>query len=230
MKRFLTKAGGFALCLFLLCGTVLAAASVGYKQINVAYDDVKLVVDGIKVTPKDVNGKIVDPFIYEGTTYVPIRAVGEALGKTVSWDGTTKTVYIGKAPAAHDYLTPYQTIRATTYDGSDYFTMMGKKYLFGISLDNDSMLSYTSKALFNLDGQYSSVEFDVGHIDTASSKGEMTLYIYVDDNLVDEIELTSDMQTRHISVPVKNGLQLTFQTGGPEWYYGYGLANLEGIT
>ena len=35
-----------------------------------------------------------EPFIYEGTTYLPVRAVSEALGKNVSWDSETKTVMV----------------------------------------------------------------------------------------------------------------------------------------
>ena len=33
-------------------------------------------------------------FIQNDTTYIPLRAVGEALGATVSWDGDTRSVYI----------------------------------------------------------------------------------------------------------------------------------------
>lgn len=65
------------------------------KTINAVYMNVKLVVDGIQIEPKDANGNYVEPFIYNGTTYLPVRAVGEALGKDVSWDGNTATVYIG---------------------------------------------------------------------------------------------------------------------------------------
>ena len=64
------------------------------------YDNIKLVIDGATITPKDANGSTVEPFIYNGTTYLPVRAVGNALGKQVSWDGKTKTVYLGDAPTA----------------------------------------------------------------------------------------------------------------------------------
>lgn len=65
------------------------------KTINAVYMNVKLVVDGVQIEPKDANGSYVEPFIYNGTTYLPVRAVGEAFGKDVSWDGDTATVYIG---------------------------------------------------------------------------------------------------------------------------------------
>ncbi|MBE6912132.1 MAG: copper amine oxidase N-terminal domain-containing protein [Ruminococcaceae bacterium] len=76
------------------------------KPINAVYRDIKLVVDGIEVTPKDVKGDIVEPFIYNGTTYLPVRAVGQAFNKNVEWDGETSTVYIGEVtkPAKKVYL------------------------------------------------------------------------------------------------------------------------------
>jgi len=90
--------------LMLLCGVLagsLCFGSVGvisaieYKAITVSYDNIKLVIDGKQVTPKDATGKVVEPFIHEGTTYLPVRAVAEALGKDVKWDGPAKTVIIG---------------------------------------------------------------------------------------------------------------------------------------
>lgn len=42
------------------------------------------------------NGNPVEAFIYNGTTYLTIRAVSDALGKAALWDGETKSVYIGK--------------------------------------------------------------------------------------------------------------------------------------
>ncbi len=65
------------------------------KTINAVYMNVKLVVDGVQIEPKDANGNYVEPFIYNGTTYLPVRAVGEAFGKEVTWDGDNATVYVG---------------------------------------------------------------------------------------------------------------------------------------
>ena len=116
-----------------LCCT-LALVTVAYatnatKTIQAAYMDIKLVIDGVPVTPKDSNGTVVEPFIYNGTTYLPVRAVGEALGKQVTWDGKTKTVYLGEAPGQVTYLLdvcpPYET---KGYYTSTTFDMDGKAY------------------------------------------------------------------------------------------------------
>lgn len=62
---------------------------------NVVANGVKIVVDGQKLNPTDANGNKVEPIIYNGTTYLPVRAVANALGKAVYWDGPNYTVYLG---------------------------------------------------------------------------------------------------------------------------------------
>ena len=70
------------------------AAMVG-KTIQV-FTGVNIYIDDVKLNPKDANGNPVEAFIYNGTTYLPVRAVGEAVGKTVQWEGSTSSVYLGK--------------------------------------------------------------------------------------------------------------------------------------
>lgn len=72
-------------------GTTSAFAKASKENISVSYNNIKLVVDGKTVNTSN------EPFIYNGTTYLPVRAVGEALGKNVSWDGSTNTVTIGNS-------------------------------------------------------------------------------------------------------------------------------------
>lgn len=72
-----------------LLGTAMAAYQ---KQATLNYDGIAITLDGEKVTPKDANGNAVEPFIVDGTTYLPVRAIGDALGLNVNWDAATKTV------------------------------------------------------------------------------------------------------------------------------------------
>ena len=58
----------------------------------------------MKIEPADATGKIVEPFIYDGTTYLPVRAVGEAIGKSVTSDGATQSVYLGDKPGDVKYM------------------------------------------------------------------------------------------------------------------------------
>lgn len=83
----------------LLVGATLAGTSVlaanTITLYNVLAEGVTIVVDGQKINPVDANGNAVEPMIYNGTTYLPVRAVANAFGKAVYWDGETTTVYLG---------------------------------------------------------------------------------------------------------------------------------------
>lgn len=67
------------------------------KSLAVFFNNMQVVVDGVKINPTDAKGNKVEPFTYEGTIYMPLRAVAEALGKDVTWDQKTYTAYLGKA-------------------------------------------------------------------------------------------------------------------------------------
>lgn len=73
------------------------------KQLTAYYTSggktISIYVNGTKITPKDGNGKEVAPFIIDGTTYLPVKAVANALGKEVAWDGATASVKIDDAKA-----------------------------------------------------------------------------------------------------------------------------------
>ena len=63
-------------------------------------DVINIFINGGKFTAKDANGNVVNPILKDGTTYLPVRAIGEAFDKEVAWDGATKTVTLTskKAP------------------------------------------------------------------------------------------------------------------------------------
>lgn len=73
-----------------MCLSVSAAAN---RTIQVE-DGIKITLNGSDMTPRDVNGKAVPVFLYEGTTYVPARAISEALGLNVSFNSATRTVVL----------------------------------------------------------------------------------------------------------------------------------------
>ena len=71
MKKRTLRFLALSLACFLMVGAAGFAAGSSYtKEILTSYVGVRLVVDGNRIVPKDVNGNIVEPFIYEGTTYL----------------------------------------------------------------------------------------------------------------------------------------------------------------
>ncbi|MBQ4159805.1 MAG: NPCBM/NEW2 domain-containing protein [Clostridia bacterium] len=83
----------------ILAGIVLTSGVVFAKQametINVYYDNIKILIDGIEYHPTDAHGETVEPFIYNGTTYLPVRAIANAFGKDVDWQPQTSIVTLG---------------------------------------------------------------------------------------------------------------------------------------
>lgn len=86
MKKSMKKAVSIILCVIMLCGCVLTAGAEGKVKVNLFNKDVDF--------PEGYGA----PFIDRATsrTLVPARGVFEAMQAEVSWDGTTRTVYIYK--------------------------------------------------------------------------------------------------------------------------------------
>lgn len=104
--------GACTVGLLLSVGTAYADGKL--TTIKIVQGGIKLFVDGKLVKPTDSDGKVVEPFIYDGTTYLPLRALSNALTnyeKEVSWDAKTSSIYVGKAPVAAQTdlseITPY---------------------------------------------------------------------------------------------------------------------------
>lgn len=80
----------------------ISYAKVGSEETTLNYMGITLNIDNVNIVPKDVNGNVVEPFTIKGTTYLPVRAVSEALGKKVNWDNETKTVSIDDQDTEYD--------------------------------------------------------------------------------------------------------------------------------
>ena len=72
-------------------GVTATAAS---RSIEVE-DGIGISINGAKFTPRDADGKKVPVFLYNGTTYAPIRAVCGAAGMEVSCDSTHRHCGVG---------------------------------------------------------------------------------------------------------------------------------------
>ena len=204
-KKRIQKIVLAVVCLLAFSCTAVGASTVA-KNITVYYRNIQIVVDGIKETPD------AEPFIYNGTTYLPVRAVSEALGERVEWDGTNNTVYIGEQPGEKQYLMevcpPYQSsMYVDYYYGSegDYLLMAGEKYTNGISGSSDR------DSYFNLGGKYREMEMVFGMADDRwppSQPVPGTVSFIVDGDVVAEYTTTTKDMPRKISVPLNYGSQL----------------------
>lgn len=86
-KKYKQLIIGVVLGAFSFNGVPVMALS-GLRSISVKYDNIRMTLNG-----KEVKADA-EPFIYEGSTYVPLRFVSEVLGASVNWHSNLKTIDI----------------------------------------------------------------------------------------------------------------------------------------
>ena len=178
---------GFAagtLVTVLTLGTILPSSAATMKEIKVAMGGIKIYVDGNLKKPTDVNGNVVEPMIYDGTTYLPVRALtGMLTDKEVAWDQESQTVYIGQRPDVGVKSVPIDELEAYDYNVYNIvktgkyaqFTVLGDTY----SPFNRMELSGSIYQIYKLDSGYDSLhgKFIIPFDDLGSTR-ESTLQFY----------------------------------------------------
>ena len=83
------------ICLISILSTAVVVGSPTMRQV-VAYVNygINIVVDGEVKEMKDVNGNRVYPITFDGSTYVPIRGIGQLVDLGIDWDNETSSVIV----------------------------------------------------------------------------------------------------------------------------------------
>ena len=162
---------GFLLCALLIGLGIPVGAATYKKAVEIYYRDVKITLDGQQVTPKDAQGQAVEPFIMDGTTYLPVRGIASALGMGVDWDNSTSTVKLhsdGNSGVlddvyalldftGHSVWSQTETVEiihgdtpTETWKDCMYFLGDGRFYCYQYSLDSTSD--------YGIEGEYNVVD------------------------------------------------------------------------
>lgn len=73
-------------------GTVFAHAGTVTQEL--IYKNIGVILDGKRLDLRDAQGNAVEPFMFGGTNYLPVRAICEALGLNVGWDAESNTIVL----------------------------------------------------------------------------------------------------------------------------------------
>lgn len=122
---------GVLTTLLLVFSICMAGATVANIQKTLEYKDIQVSLDGKKLDLKDAKGNAVEPFMLDGTNYLPVRALSEALGLDVSWDGSSNTVVLKTAGAEQDETPATEKL---VYDQDNV-----KIYYLGITAGSSSL-------------------------------------------------------------------------------------------
>lgn len=159
---------------------------------------------------KTEKGERIYPITYQGSTYVPIRAVSNILGVGVDWDQATKTVLLG-TPAEGidliDTLKIYSGTRAEQVQSSAKKSKVvgGITISHWLSLQTDAQYHHEADAYFNLGGKYDTLTFQV----YAEKDAKLTIS-GDNDYVLAEIDLKGAAVPQTIQVELLNTTQLHF--------------------
>ena len=163
-------------------GSVAMAANTTTLY-NVLAQGVKIVVDGKELHPTDAGGNKVEPIIYNGTTYLPVRAVGNAVGKAVYWDGPNYTVYLGDMGGKLQYPTTriedMVSINDKVFKTDELKDNYGNHYSSAIS---NEWLNYNMEYLLNM--KYSHFKGTLYVPEGQTSDDSAYLQIIADGNVI----------------------------------------------
>ena len=206
----------------------VAYATVGTKTIEAVYSNIKVYKDNVLCELKDANGTTIEPFIYNGTTYLPVRGAANLADMQVTWDGTNKSVYLWDemVPEGTSFMEVCPPYDKSSYSVATFsalkvqiFSMAGEKYSDGLVFN-----SRNEYALFNLNSKYQTIECTVGHTDNQDH--EKIVSFVVDGKIVQEVTLEPQCMPKKVSIPVQYGLQLKIMTNDVSYNYDIGIGNM----
>lgn len=210
------------IALALVGSFTLGAKAAGTLESINAYLNygISIKYNGEPQTLTGADGVRMYPITYNGTTYLPIRAVSNLLGIGVDWDASTQTVLLGDPESDVDLIdsfNAYSLSYATQVQSSEgkTGTIGGVNASHWIAFHGSPAV--TGDAHFNLGGKYSSITFQ------AYSDKDETLIVYGDNSTVlAVIPITGAAAPKSYTVQLKNTTELFFQTTVlPYWNYGY---------
>lgn len=212
-----------ALALALVCAFSLGAtASNGIQAIQANLDStISVKLNGETQILKDAQGSRIYPITYQGSTYLPVRAVAELTGLGVDWDQATKSVLLGKQPGGVDLIDTYKIyFKAGKWAEFDQVQTSEKKTedIAGVTYSNwiyletgkQNLGTITDSISYNLLGRHETLTF------SCYSTKDVTVKVLGDEGaLLGEYTFTGGAVPKTVTVPLIHTNELKFQVDTP---------------
>lgn len=227
-KKQVRRIVGLTALAALLVGAGLgAAASSGVQNVQAQLNaNIAIKYDGETQTLLDAGGNRVYPLVYNGSTYLPVRAVSSLVGLAVDWDQASQTVLLGKQETRTDLIASLKPYTTVTNEAKPYYSTGAVQFIQstdkltkdigGITLDHWFAL-YNRYATgepapnvevtcsFNLEGKFNTLSFQ------AYSSKDTTLTLYGDNgNVLGQYMLKGGEVPQTYTVNLMGTRQLSF--------------------
>ena len=154
-------------------GSAYAAANL--EPINAFFNrGVSFVLNGERWQPKDTSGEALSPIFYNGSNYLPVRALAEALKIPIEFDGANQIIYIGNKLTAKTpiFAMPMEIddIYVTSTKSPKEALVNGKQYGQILKIDQYGDI------LFTTNRQYKRLVLDAAIVNPGEHEVEVSLY------------------------------------------------------
>ena len=211
------------LTLVLLCGIAIGAGASGTLQEIKAYLDptITIKMEGEAQTFLDAKGNRVYPITYQGSTYLPVRAVAGLAGYEVNWDQATRTVDLGESKGV-DLIDTYKAYQlddtvwswakqVQTADGQNE-DISGVSCSHWLSFGTYPSGAGDAAASFNLLGKHDTLTFSY------FSSIDVTLTVLGDNgSVLGEYNIKGGAVAQTVTVPLLKTNELKFQVKMVDW-------------
>lgn len=197
-----------------MCMAVGAFAATNLQEIKAYLNhDLAIRYDGELQTMYDANGNRVLPISYNGTTYLPIRAVGNMMGIDVGYDAENYQVLLGKTGKAIDFIenfTPYAKCDHGMFGYYWHYKEADNKYITIGSETYTKMIRFDDRdncrGYYDIGAKYDTLTFSV------YSDNDRILKIVGDnDQVLATIEVKGSALPKEYTVRVTGVQQICFK-------------------
>lgn len=203
-------------------------ASAKIKELNeknyAELSKAALIQDGLE--KKDVKGSVA---LVNNKTYYEENMLNDLLGESITYNPEEKKIYIGseekitKQSLSEVYSILYNGENMESLnDAKEEYKVAGKFIDNGFVLGSSKFYEKGSYALMNVDGKYSTIEFDVGCIDGKYGSGkDGKLKIELDGEKKDGGLVEGDIATKHYSFDISGAKTLKINMLDSESNFGF---------
>lgn len=167
-------------------------------------------LDGEAQTLLDAQGNRVYPITYNGTTYLPVRAVAGLVGLDVDWDQATQTVLLGKTKGV-DLIDTYKAYEMDDFCWQVQTADKKNEEISGIACSHwlrwemGAWNSGERAISFNLLGKHDTLTFSY------YADNDLTLKLLGDNgSVLGEYDIAGGAVAKTVTVPLLKTTELTF--------------------
>ena len=195
--------------------TTFAIASTARRNVSGQQGGVNVVVDGQRLNLPAAD----EPIVIDGRTFLPVRALADATGLGIEWDGATSTVSISTDGTAPTTTLPAPVPAPTTLlqsvtRTSNNISVRPDMIIRGVAFQEPVVYTHWRDGAWSstseLDGRFTTLNATVGRIEQGLTSSA-SITFSEGNRIIERIAMSADDAPRNVTVDVTGVRNLTIR-------------------